>query len=158
MKTKPIDLPIAQHRHALMEIGARINGADNLDHLKGFLNAFEAEFKRLDETMMGDAEWDHEAHYAGVDICALPTFGVYEGDTTGIWSWDETRFLYVNDHVWYLEVRVNADDDQGDEDDACTDPGGHRFVCTGTAYGGDDASYHGEGRSYCEHCGADGDA
>jgi hypothetical protein len=35
---------------------------------------------------------------------------------------------------------------------------GHEFVCTGTAYGGDDESYHGEGRSYCIHCGADGDA
>lgn len=34
----------------------------------------------------------------------------------------------------------------------------HSFVCSGTAYGGDDASYHGEGRSYCEYCGADGDA
>lgn len=43
-------------------------------------------------------------------------------------------------------------------DDACTDPNGHKFVCTGTAYGGDDESYHGEGRSYCIHCGADGDA
>lgn len=29
---------------------------------------------------------------------------------------------------------------------------------TGTAYGGDDDSFFGEGRCYCEHCGADGDA
>ena len=49
-------------------------------------------------------------------------------------------------------------------DDEPLDPGqsgpcpGHEFVCTGTAYGGDDESYHGEGRSYCIHCGADGDA
>lgn len=35
---------------------------------------------------------------------------------------------------------------------------GHKFVCTGTAYGGDDESYHGEGRCYCANCGADGDA
>lgn len=43
-------------------------------------------------------------------------------------------------------------------DDSCTNPGGHEFECTGTAYGGDDESYHGEGRCYCIHCGADGDA
>lgn len=39
----------------------------------------------------------------------------------------------------------------------CTNPGGHKFICTGTAYGGDDESYGGEGRCYCVHCGADGD-
>lgn len=45
-----------------------------------------------------------------------------------------------------------------DLDDGCTDPGGHSWVCTGTAYGGDDERYCGEGRTYCEFCGADGDA
>ena len=40
----------------------------------------------------------------------------------------------------------------------CTDPGGHEFECTGTAYGGDDERWHGEGRMLCVHCGADGDA
>lgn len=35
---------------------------------------------------------------------------------------------------------------------------GHRFECTGVAYGGDDESYHGEGRCFCTRCGADGDA
>lgn len=35
---------------------------------------------------------------------------------------------------------------------------GHEWVYTGSAYGGDDESYHGEGRVYCSHCGADGDA
>jgi len=34
----------------------------------------------------------------------------------------------------------------------------HDFVCTGTAYGGDDDRFLGEGRSYCTLCGADGDA
>lgn len=49
-----------------------------------------------------------------------------------------------------------------DEDDR--DPGqrgdcpGHVWVYTGSSYGGDDESYHGEGRCYCELCGADGDA
>ena len=40
----------------------------------------------------------------------------------------------------------------------CTNPNGHQFEYTGTAYGGDDERYHGEGRCYCIHCGADGDA
>jgi hypothetical protein len=34
----------------------------------------------------------------------------------------------------------------------------HDWVFTGTAYGGDDESYRGEGRCYCPLCGADGDA
>lgn len=34
----------------------------------------------------------------------------------------------------------------------------HEWACTGTEYGGDDESYHGEGRCYCIWCGADGDA
>lgn len=42
--------------------------------------------------------------------------------------------------------------------DRCTDPGGHRWAYTGTQYGGDDERWHGEGRCYCAHCGADGDA
>lgn len=34
----------------------------------------------------------------------------------------------------------------------------HDWAFTGAAYGGDDESYHGEGRVYCQRCGADGDA
>ncbi len=34
----------------------------------------------------------------------------------------------------------------------------HDWVYTGIQYGGDDESYHGEGRVYCSKCGADGDA
>lgn len=33
----------------------------------------------------------------------------------------------------------------------------HEWGYTGTAYGGDDESYHGEGRCYCLRCGLDGD-
>lgn len=33
----------------------------------------------------------------------------------------------------------------------------HAWAYSGTAYGGDDESYHGEGRAYCLLCGADGD-
>lgn len=53
------------------------------------------------------------------------------------------------------------DDDARCDDypeDRCTNPEGHEFECTGTAYGGDDERWHGEGRCLCIFCGADGDA
>lgn len=34
----------------------------------------------------------------------------------------------------------------------------HEFSYSGTAYGGDDESYYGEGRAYCVYCGIDGDS
>lgn len=34
---------------------------------------------------------------------------------------------------------------------------GHSWSFSGTQYGGDDDSYHGEGRCLCAYCGADGD-
>jgi hypothetical protein len=40
----------------------------------------------------------------------------------------------------------------------CETTRGHSWSFTGSAYGGDDDSYHGEGRAYCCYCGADGDA
>lgn len=51
-----------------------------------------------------------------------------------------------------------------EQDPESYDPGqtcpcpGHEWAYTGSAYGGDEDSYHGEGRCYCIHCGADGDA
>lgn len=41
-----------------------------------------------------------------------------------------------------------------EEEDRCA----HEWVYTGTAYGGDDERWMGEGRCYCIKCGADGDA
>jgi len=60
--------------------------------------------------------------------------------------------LTIEEYV--QEVRTGRDE----PDDACTDPSGHEWAYSGTAYGGDDDSYFGEGRCYCVHCGADGDA
>lgn len=59
-----------------------------------------------------------------------------------------------------MHKEIEIDDANGDDgyDDRCTDPAGHEFECTGTAYGGDDERWHGEGRCLCIHCGADGDA
>ena len=45
-------------------------------------------------------------------------------------------------------------DDDGDPIDRCA----HEWECSGSAYGGDDDRWHGEGRVYCTLCGADGDA
>jgi len=57
-----------------------------------------------------------------------------------------------------LEMETDPPEVYPEDADECTSPHGHEFVCTGTAYGGDDERYMGEGRSYCMHCGADGDA
>jgi len=40
----------------------------------------------------------------------------------------------------------------------CARTVGHVWTCTGTAGGGDDPRFHGEGRMLCSNCGADGDA
>lgn len=51
-----------------------------------------------------------------------------------------------------------------EEDLANCDPGSdnpfcrHDWSCTGSAYGGDDDRWCGEGRMLCSKCGADGDA
>jgi hypothetical protein len=50
-----------------------------------------------------------------------------------------------------------AEGEREDCGDGCTNPGGHKFECTGTQYGGEDERWHGEGRCLCVHCGADGD-
>lgn len=50
------------------------------------------------------------------------------------------------------------EEEEPDYPPPCTNPGGHEWVYTGTQYGGDDESYFGEGRCYCQWCGADGDA
>lgn len=54
-------------------------------------------------------------------------------------------------------ARARAEE-AGEPDGSCSDPRGHKWAYTGSAYGGDDERWHGEGRCYCEHCGADGDA
>lgn len=50
---------------------------------------------------------------------------------------------------------VNSDGSESLEEFLCP---GHEWAYTGTAYGGDDERWHGEGRAYCIHCGKDGDA
>lgn len=59
-----------------------------------------------------------------------------------------------------LTIHRYIRDDEGLtlEQFACATGRGHKWSYSGTAYGGDDESYFGEGRVYCCHCGADGDA
>lgn len=52
----------------------------------------------------------------------------------------------------------DMEEEPEEDEESCINPGGHEFVCSGTNEGGDDDSYHGEGRSYCQWCGKDGDA
>jgi len=44
------------------------------------------------------------------------------------------------------------------EDIEPSDNCAHEWVFTGTAYGGDDPRWFGDGRCFCAKCGADGDA
>lgn len=63
---------------------------------------------------------------------------------------------HPNYDTWKASDPRDHDDDDGVP--RCSNPKGHSWVCSGTAYGGDDERWHGEGRCYCEWCGADGDA
>ena len=74
-------------------------------------------------------------------------------------AYAQLRAVYP--HVPARLVHQYLRDDEGltFEQFVCAHTGkGHQWACSGSAYGGDDDSYHGEGRSYCCHCGADGDA
>lgn len=69
------------------------------------------------------------------------------------------RRLFAIDHPDFIETAAAAGEaPEDDPEPVCSDPGGHVFKETGTAYGGDDERWMGEGRSLCIHCGADGDA
>ena len=54
--------------------------------------------------------------------------------------------------LWHYVI---SDRDQSLQEFLCP---GHEWAYTGTAYGGEDERWSGEGRCYCVHCGADGDA
>jgi hypothetical protein len=58
-----------------------------------------------------------------------------------------------------LNLEVDRRDEETEDfGDRCSSPKGHSFRRTGAAYGGDDERWGGEGRCFCVHCGADGDA
>lgn len=65
---------------------------------------------------------------------------------------------------WKIQPSISSarsywpDEIQEVPDDTCTNPDGHSWTYTGTAYGGDDTRWSGEGRCFCAYCGADGDA
>ena len=79
---------------------ARVMTAETLDELCAVLNEFE-DTRGDDDT--------HEDH--GVDCAGLPTYGgPAPADTNGVWSWDETRALYVaEDGSWYVDERTDLD-------------------------------------------------
>lgn len=79
---------------------------------------------------------------------------------------DPNDFLSPYEQPDTVDLWTTADEDDIDEETyygeqemgACTSPGGHSWIYTGTIYGGDDERWSGEGRCYCRHCGADGDS
>jgi hypothetical protein len=54
-----------------------------------------------------------------------------------------------------IHAYLHSDTGESFEEFCCP---GHEWAFTGTAYGGDDERWCGEGRCYCINCGADGDA
>lgn len=112
-----------------------------------------------------DAACQARLHATKEDTTAT-VFEVLERDSDGI---DGPQFQRIASfdvrgapsfpHFRALTIEeAEAEDASEDEEGRCTNAGGHEFAHSGTAYGGDDPTYHGEGRSYCLHCGADGDA
>lgn len=71
----------------------------------------------------------------------------------------EAEFRAMRTKRAILTLQEAAGEEISDDGDAhCSSPRGHEWAYTGTSYGGDDPGFHGEGRCYCIHCGADGDA
>lgn len=58
------------------------------------------------------------------------------------------------DYLCNLYERLASESGDEDAHAECN----HEWNYTGTAYGGDDERFHGEGRTICNKCGADGDA
>jgi hypothetical protein len=59
---------------------------------------------------------------------------------------------------WDAAVETEDAWAEAEREEFLADDCDHEWAFTGTAYGGDDDRYHGEGRCYCAKCGADGDA
>ena len=64
------------------KFNALVNGSENLDALLENLNSFESENLKIEEV---------------VQLDSLPNFGGAADDTTGIFSWDEKRYLVQNE-------------------------------------------------------------
>ncbi len=102
---------------------------------------------------------DNSPNSALMSVChALGAAREAELDAARITTERQMRNLALQE-AW--EAGSAQCDDLPDEEedfDVCSHPNGHEWTFTGTAYGGDDDRWHGEGRCFCAHCGADGDA
>jgi len=86
----------------------RVQGAQSLDELRELLNTIE-DLYREDSIDTGQPT----CVLAGItenQLCNLPVFGEYDGDTQGIFSWDNERFL-VCDNQWQV---INRKEFQGE--------------------------------------------
>lgn len=70
----------------------------------------------------------------------------------------EERGSDVPANVAFAWARGEGEHCRSFDEFLCERTRGHEWAFTGTAYGGDDERWHGEGRCYCKWCGADGDA
>tara|TARA_R110000868_G_scaffold12045_1_gene58478 strand:- start:42 stop:488 length:447 start_codon:yes stop_codon:yes gene_type:complete len=87
----------------MTDINTLIAAATSLDDLADILNSHPS----LDELGDGEPRLDEVA-----DLAGLPTFGGTEpADTSGIWSWDETRLLVTGgDESFSIEERGERED------------------------------------------------
>lgn len=84
----------------------RVNATTTLDELCSTLNEIESKIAAQNTFALFDSKIDNY-----VDLAALPTFGGVEpNDTSGIWSWDATRFLYADGSIWTVEERPELED------------------------------------------------
>ena len=84
--------------------------------------------------------------------------GMYTGDPEELGDVIFSSAVFSDDYGYeagkvLLTMFVSEPDEEEREEESCL----HEWVYTGTAYGGDDESYSGEGRVYCSLCGEDGD-
>tara|TARA_R110000868_G_C10586358_1_gene739146 strand:+ start:73 stop:321 length:249 start_codon:yes stop_codon:yes gene_type:complete len=82
----------------MTDINTLIAAATSLDDLADILNSYPSTYELGD----GEPRLDEIA-----DLAGLPTFGGTEpSDTSGIWSWDETRLLVTGgDQPFAIERR-----------------------------------------------------
>jgi hypothetical protein len=113
---------------------------------------------RIEDIDPQDIDPDTGRPYAGYSSPAIDTsVHDHEMDVDDDPDDDDAAMLSVDAVTEHL--REGAwEGEPADPDDGCSNPGGHKWAYTGTQYGGDDERWQGEGRCYCQHCGADGDA
>ena len=108
------NLPPLPSKLAETEMAGRIKRAPSLEALLDALRAFEDAYPDDDDDGWPDPgtgfdRWTAAIDREDVDMCNLPTFGIYDGDTMGVWSWDEHNLLVGegSSHCWHIKPRTD---------------------------------------------------